>query len=77
MNQGRVHYLVFLLERRLKMNSIDLPDNIKTCIVEYLQIISAEFRFFFNNDTLRVLWYSRRSRGVGRVQSFECDKIGI
>ena len=32
-----------LLERRLKMNRIDLPDNIKTCIIEHLEIVSAEF----------------------------------
>ena len=32
-----------LLERRLKVNRIDLPDNIKTCIKEHLEIISDEF----------------------------------
>ena len=32
-----------LLERRLKMNKIDLPDNIKTRIIEHLEIVSAEF----------------------------------
>ena len=31
-----------LLERRLKMNGIELPDNIKTCIIEHLEILSAE-----------------------------------
>ena len=38
------------------MNRIDLPDNIKTCIIEHLEIVSAEFRSYFNN-TLYVLWY--------------------
>ena len=46
-----------LLERRLKMNRIDLPDNIKTCIMEHLEIVSAEFRSYFNDDTLHVSWY--------------------
>ena len=42
-----------LLERRLKMNRIDLLDNIKICIMEHLEIVSAEFRSYFN-DTLYV-----------------------
>ena len=33
-----------LLERCLKMNRIDLPDNIKNCIIEHLEIVSAELR---------------------------------
>ena len=33
-----------LLERRLKMNRIDLLDNIKTCIMNHLEIVSDEFR---------------------------------
>ena len=45
-----------LLERRLKMNKIELPDNIKTCIIEHLEILSAELRSYFNNDTLHVSW---------------------
>ena len=36
-----------LLERRLKMNGIELPDNIKTCIIEHLDILSAELRSYF------------------------------
>ena len=32
-----------LLKRRLKMNRIDLPDNVKTCNIEHLEIVSAEF----------------------------------
>ena len=32
-----------LLEKHLKMNGTDLPDNIKTCIIEHLEIVSAEF----------------------------------
>ena len=30
-----------LLERRLKTNRIDLPDDIKTCIIKHLEIVSA------------------------------------
>ena len=47
-----------LLERRLKMNGIDLQDNIKTCIIKHLEIVSAEFQSYFNDDTLRVSWYT-------------------
>ena len=47
---------VSLLERRLKINGIELPDNIKTCIIEHLKILSAELRLYFNNDTLHVSW---------------------
>ena len=39
------------------MNRIDLPDNIKTCVLEHLEIVSAEFRSYFNDDTLRVSLY--------------------
>ena len=39
------------------MNKIDLPDNIKTCIIEHLAITSAEFQSYFNDDTLHVSWY--------------------
>ena len=46
-----------LKERRLKMNSINLPDNIKTCIRGHLEIVSAEFRSYFNDDPLHVSWY--------------------
>ena len=47
-----------LLERRLKRNRIDLPDNIKTCIIEqHLEIVSAEFRSYFNGNILYVSWY--------------------
>ena len=45
-----------LLERRLKTNRIDLPDNIKTCIIWHLEIVSAEIRSYFNDDTLHVSW---------------------
>ena len=38
-----------LLERRLKMNGNDLPDNFKTCIIEYLEVVSAEFLSYFND----------------------------
>ena len=33
-----------LLERPLKMNRIELPDNIKTCVIEDLEIVCAEFQ---------------------------------
>ena len=39
------------------MNRINLPDNIKTCIIEHLEIVSAEFRSYFNDDTLHASWY--------------------
>ena len=39
------------------MNKIDLPGNIKTCIIEHLEIVSAEFRSYFNDDTSHVSWY--------------------
>ena len=39
------------------MNRIDLPDNIKTCIMEHLEIVSAEFRLHLNDDTLHVSRY--------------------
>ena len=39
------------------MNRIDLPDNIKTCIIEHLEIVSAEFRSYFNHNKLHVSWH--------------------
>ena len=39
------------------MNRIDFPDNIKICIIEHPEIVSAEFRSYFNDDTLHVSWY--------------------
>ena len=45
------------LEKRLKINRIDLPDNTKICIMEHLKIVSAVFRSYFNDDTLHVSWY--------------------
>ena len=41
-----------LLVKRLKMNKNNLPDNIKTCIIEHFEIVSAEFRLYFNDNTL-------------------------
>ena len=46
-----------LLESSLKINRIDLPDDIKTCVIEHLKIVSAEFRSYFNDDSLHVSWY--------------------
>ena len=40
-----------LLERRLKMNRIYLPDIIKTCIIGHLKIASAKFQSYFSDDT--------------------------
>ena len=39
------------------MNRIDLPDKIKASIIEHLKIVFAEFRYYFNDDTLHVSWY--------------------
>ena len=43
-----------LLERHLKMKRCDLPDNIKTCIIERLEIVSAEFRSYFSDNLLHI-----------------------
>ena len=37
-----------LLKRLLKMNGIEFLDNIKTCIIEHLEILSAKLRSYFN-----------------------------
>ena len=34
-----------------------MPNNIKTSIVGHLEIVSAEFQSYFNDDTLIVSWY--------------------
>ena len=39
------------------MNRIDLPHNIKTCIIEHLEIVSAEVRLRFKDNTLLVSRY--------------------
>ena len=39
------------------MNKIDLPDNIKTCIIKHFEIVSAEFWSYFNDNALHVSWY--------------------
>ena len=41
----------------MKINRIDLPHNIKTCIIKHLEIVSDEFRSYFNDDTLHVSGY--------------------
>ena len=38
------------------MNGIEFPDDIKTCIIEHLEILSAELRSYFNKNTLHVSW---------------------
>ena len=38
----------------LEINGIELPENIKTCIIEHLEILSAELRSYFNNNTLHI-----------------------
>ena len=40
------------------MNRIDLPENIKICVIQHLEIVSAEFRSYFSDDRLHVSWYS-------------------
>lgn len=45
------------LDEHLKMNRIKLPDDIKSCIVGHLEIVSAEFRSYFNDAPLHVPWY--------------------
>ena len=70
------------------MNRIDLPDNIKTCIIEHLKIVSAEFQSCFSDDTSHVSWYrdqsnteihldAKKAEEADRVQSFKCNKVGI
>ena len=39
------------------MNRIDSSDNIKTCMIEHLEIVSAQFRSYFDDDTLHVSWH--------------------
>ena len=39
------------------MNRFDLPENIKTCIKEHHEIVSAELRSYFNDDSLHVSSY--------------------
>ena len=39
------------------MITIDVPDNIKTCNTEHLEIVSVKFRSYFNEDTLHISWY--------------------
>ena len=39
------------------MNRIDLPDNIQIWIIQQLEIVYAEFRSYFSDDTLHVSWY--------------------
>ena len=38
------------------MNRIDLPDSIETSIIEHLEIVSAEYQSYLNDDTLHVSW---------------------
>jgi len=40
-----------LLDKRLKMDKIELPDNIKTYNIEHLEIVSPEFRYCFYDKT--------------------------
>ena len=42
------------------MNGTNLPDNIKTCIIEHFEIVSAEFRLYINDVLflcMQVSWY--------------------
>ena len=55
----------------------------KTYIIEHLEIVTAEFRSFFNDDALHT--YGTKTRlslqltlmRIGRAQSFDRDKAGI
>ena len=38
------------------MDMIELPNNNKNYIIEHLEILSAELRSYFNNNTLHVSW---------------------
>ena len=51
------------LENRPKTNTINLPHNIKTCIREHLQIVSAEFRSYFKcSTTTRCMFHGTETR---------------
>ena len=39
------------------MNKIDLPENIKICIIKHVEFVSAKNQSYFNDDTLHVSWY--------------------
>ena len=47
-----------LLETCLKMNRIDLPNNIKTCIIEHLEIVSADHI----STTTRCMFHGTKTR---------------
>ena len=76
MNQSIVHYLVCFFERRLKIYWIDLPNNIKTCTIEHLEIVSAKFRSYFNNDTTHVSWYRDPFTTQIDSNAKEAEKLG-
>ena len=46
-----------LLHKRLEMNKVKLPNNIKTCMIKHLEIVCAEFRSYFSDAPLSVSWH--------------------
>ena len=57
------------------MNRIDLPDNIKTCNIEDLEIVSAECRSHFNDNTLHVSSYRDPSNTETDPNVEEAEKL--
>ena len=46
-----------LLDEYLRMNRIELPVDINTCIKDHLQVLCAEFQSYFNDPPLYVSWH--------------------
>ena len=46
-----------LLHKHLEMNKVELPNNIKTCIIKHLEIVCAEFQSYFSDTPLSVSWH--------------------
>ena len=45
------------LDEHLETKRIELPVGIKTCIIGHLEIVSAEFRSYFDDAPLPVPWH--------------------
>ena len=45
------------LDEHLETKRIELPVGIKTCIIGHLEIVSAEFRYYFDDAPLPVPWH--------------------
>ena len=46
-----------LLNEYLRMNRIELPVGINTCIKDHLEVLCAEFQSYFNDPPLYVSWH--------------------